>query len=842
MKTPQDSRHRQPPVRDTRQGKKSLKKPVGAGSAKSSQQLAHTQPNLSKSSVETQPEKQTSALKGCLVTLGAFALLLASSGVIVGGIWLGILLMINPNAVVWLNQYLPQWTRIPVDATTQPKTLEAIQNEIRQRGLIPGEPLPLSKNGMNDGSTALLLPISKSPPSCQIDCEQIVELRVYQPTTPGYYQPVTQLAIAGPEEYFVLSSLMNTNSEQATESRSLPLTQLNRFEENAPEQGFWFNLSGQRKSGDTPMTYGQVVHYNPDQLHLSVMLQWTTPNEQTPYWQQVTGDTTSEMVINRTVALEPHFKVYQLRPRNFVPNPIVLEEISLIQPALDNPAFRNALLLARHGLWSPALQLLQSQKKNNWSPAAQAQMDVIQVHAQLTQAQAKQAWASPSSSILANLIDGRWADALLIFQSSVPGTQAQDIVTMLKTDSGGLLDRIETALKVYADDADIKAWGALILTAKQGRLKALDWLEQLSKAKPVNFFRINELLDRLDTVLGTTLSTNRHGSRIIGTAQPVLNVNPADWLQPDNLDGRQENTGIDENVLPNTETTPSPTSALPTTSPNLQLEPLQVWYQVQVAAFHDGQRWWRSPFSNLLLPNSVSPKQLWSYLGLDTDAKIQITVWNGDGRQEATIATVKAISLQGGVLQLLAAGEVLPTFKTADAAVKSRLLAYTDAAIRWIEPSSLTLSNLNQVQPQWISTLLPTLWRELVNSGHYNKSDVLPSNTLLLQEMGEWSVRLVELTGNDKPDAVLTLYEDLIFGALKRADDKRPVGDSQVYKPRTLIFSDSGTLLYSEFSQDANTSLTAIADLEDGGPAALVLNGRSNYTLKRWSTQNKRFE
>ena len=841
MKTPQDSRHHQSPVRDTRQGKKSLKKPVGAGSVKSTRQLARTQPNLPKP-VETPSERQTSRLKGCLVTLGAFALLLASSGVIIGGIWLGILLMINPNAVVWLNQYLPQWTRIPVDATTQPKTLEAIQNEIRQRGLIPGEPLPLSKTGINDGSTALLLPISKSPPSCQIDCEQIIELRVYQPTTPGYYQPITQLAIAGPEEYFVLSSLMNTNSEQATQSRSLPLTQLNRFEENAPEQGFWFNLSGQRKSGDTPMTYGQVIHYNPDQLHLSVMLQWTTPNEQTPYWQPVTGDTTSEMVINQTVGLEPHFKVYQLRPRNFVPNPIVLEEISLIQPALDNPAFRNALLLARHGLWSPALQLLQTQKKNNWSPAAQAQMDVIQLHAQLTQAQAKQAWASPSSSILANLIDGRWADALLIFQSSVPGAQAQDIVTMLKTDSGGLLDRVETALKVYTDDTDIKAWGALILTAKQGRLKALDWLEQLSKNKPVNFFRINELLDRLDTVLGTTLPTNRHASRIIGTAQPVLNVNPADWLQPDNLDGRQENTGVDENILPNTETTPSPISPLPTTSPSLQLEPLQVWYQVQVAAFHDGQRWWRAPFSNLLLPNSVSPKQLWSYLGLDTDAKIQITVGNGDGRQEATIATVKAISLQGGVLQLLAAGEVLPTFKTADAAVKSRLLAYTDAAIRWIEPSSITLSSLNQVQPQWISTLLPTLWRELANSGHYNKSGVLPSNKVLLQEMGEWSVRLVELTGNDKPDAVLTLYEDSIFGALKRADDKRPVGDSQVYKPRTLIFSDSGTLLYSEFSQDANTSLTAIADLGDGGPAGLVLSGKSNYSLKRWSAQNQRFE
>ena len=837
MKTPQGSPHQQPQDRDSRQGKKPLKRRVGAGSVGSTKQLVgnNSTSNPSKS-VDKQSLRQKSPLKGCLITLGAGALLLTSSGVIIGGIWLGILLMVNPNAVVWLNQYLPQWTRIPIDAASEPKTLEAIQDEVRRSGLIPGEPLALSKNGINDGSTALLLPILKSPPACQIDCEQIFALRVYQPTKPGYYQPVTELAIAGPEEYFVLSSLANTDKEESTESRSLPLTKLTRFEDNAPEPGFWFNLAGKRSSGDTPITYGQLVHYNPDQMHLSTMLQWTTPNEQSPSWQQVTGDALPEFVVNQTVGMEPNFKVYQVRPRNFVPNPIVLEEISLLQPVLDSQAYRNALLLARHGLWSFAVQLLQSQKQKNWSPPAQAQMDLIQLHSSITQAQAKQAWASPSSAILAQLIDGRFADALLMFGSSVPGAQAQDIVTMLKTDSGELLDRVETALKVNPDDTDVKSWGALILTAKQGRLKASAWLEQLAKTKPVNYFQINELLDRLDVVLGNTLSVSPHASRIIGTAQPVLNVNAADWLQPDNLDATQEN------VLPNTATTPSPIPPLPNTSPTLQLEPLQVWYQVQVSAFHDGQRWWRAPFSHLSLPNTISAKQLWKYLGLDTDAKIQITVWNAEGRQEATFATVKAISFQGGVLQLLAAGEVLPTFRTADAAVNSRLLAYTDAAIHWIEPSAITLSNLNQVQPEWVSALLPTIWRELANSGRYSKSNTMPTNPVLLKDMGEYSVRLVELTGNDKPDVVLTLYQDIVFGALMKPDDQRFAGDSQVYKPRTLIFSDGGTLLYSEFSQDANTSLTAIADLGDGGPAALVLNGKSNYSLKRWSPENQRFE
>jgi hypothetical protein len=111
----------------------------------------------------------------------------------------------------------------------------------------------------------------------------------------------------------------------------------------------------------------------------------------------------------------------------------------------------------------------------------------------------------------------------------------------------------------------------------------------------------------------------------------------------------------------------------------------------------------------------------------------------------------------------------------------------------------------------------------------------------MLRDLGQWSVRLVELTGNNEPEVALTLYEDL-SGALQKPDDKQPLTDSQRYKARTLIFSNTGELLYNEFSKDASASLTAIADLGDGGPAALVLNGKSNYNLKRWSAERKRFE
>lgn len=852
MTTPQDSRHRQQFIKNTRRVKKLPKKQGGAGAVSSTSGLVQSQSRQkSSTSINPEPPAQKSRWRGCLVTLGAIAILMASTGVVVGGIWLGVLLMINPNAVVWLNHFLPEWTRIPIDAASLPKTIATIQEEVRQSGLIAGEPLALSQSGLIDSSTPVLLPIFKSPPNCQVNCEEISELRVYQPVEQQrnqiYYQLATRIDTAGPEEYFVLSSLQDTNSPQASTSRSLPLTQLNRFDDNAPEQGIWFLLSGQRPTDNASMTYGQVIHYNPDQMHLSVMLQWTTPNQQSPYWQQVTGDNQPELVINQTVGLEPRFKLYQIQPRNFAPNPIALEEVSLTQPALDTQTYSNALLLARHGLWSPALQLLKSQKPKKWSGEAQAQMDLIQLHAQVTAAQAKQPWASPSSSILANLIDGRWEDALLIFQSSVPGPQAQNIVALLKNDSGGLWDRMETALKVTPDDDKVRAWGALILGAKEGRSKAIAWLMPLSKTTPVDYSLIYELLDRLDGTFGNELPANRHASRILGTARPVLNVNPLDWLQPETSPEVEGNRGGLENLTSTPENTLySPTSPLgnplPTPqSSSLQLEPLQIWYQVQISAFHDGQQWWQAPFANLPLPKVVTGKQLWKYLGLDTDSQIQITLSTPEGRQEAIVANVKAISLQGGVLQLLAAGEVLPSMTSAtDAAKTAHLLAYTNAAFRWLEPAAMTLSDLNQVQPQWTATFLPALWRELNKTGGLTSSSQ-PSNAELLEEMGQWTVRLVELTGNNQPDAVLTLYQDR-SGFSNKLDTQRPIEDNRLYKPLTLIFSDTGTLIYSELSQEASTSLTAIADLGEGNPPALVVNSKNNYSLKRWSSQNQRFE
>jgi hypothetical protein len=823
-----DSLPKQPSLKSSQRVKKPSAKQIEVYSKAYSkpptnQSLPAKQPPVTNPS----PTTQKSPVNGWLGSFGVFSALIVTGTLLIGGGWLAALLMIDPNTVVWLNRFLPEWGRIRITASLPPKTFAAIQDEIRKNGLIPAEALPLN-------NSELLLPIFDSEPNCQSNCEKLVELRVYQPaglnTQEKSYQLVSELPISGPKEYFAISASVSQKSTDKALSRSLPLTKLTRFDKNAPtENSFWFNLSGQRLSGDTPITYGQIVHYNPEKTHLSIMLQWTSPAQVQPYWQQVTGSETPELVVNQTLGLEPRFRVYQLKPRNFIPDPIYLEEISLEQTIFDTDSYRNALLLMRSGLWSGALQTLQSQKKNKWSAEAQAQLDVVQMHAQITQSQAKQAWATQGQQIYANLIDGRWEDALLVFQALDFGLPIQEIVALLKADVGGLWTRIETANQVNPENNYAKSWAALLLTIQQGRPKAIAYLKQLEKTQPVNFTQINELLDYLEAGLADNSSNSEHLSQIVGTAQQVQNISAADWLAIE--DGKvQENRKLTTN---NKKTT--------TNNPILQKEPQQVWYQIQVTAFNDGKRWRQTPFANLKLPKAFMIKQLWKYLGLDNYPQIQVTVWTADGRPESRSLIVKALSFREGVIQLLAAGEALPpSAQGLGAASNRRPLAYTDAALRWLEPGSVSFSELNNIQPQWVATMLPALWQELQKSGQF-KSGTMPSLQAMLSEIGHWSVRVVALTGNNQSDAVLTLYEDL-SGALKKPDIKPPVDNSKLYKSRSLIFSAQGNLLYSEFSQDKSRAMIAIADLGDGGPPGLVINDSNTYSFQRWSNERKRFD
>ncbi|MEH2449834.1 hypothetical protein [Nostoc sp.] len=742
----------------------------------------------------------------------AIAILLSSASLIMAFAWISVLFIFNPDQVSWLNKILPAWAQIPLGNHEHPQTLKQIQLNLSKENKIFGETLPLHQ----DAKDSFLLPVFQQRANCQSDCKQLVELRVYQRSeelefksqSENYYYLATQLPVTEPEESFVISPLLDGTSEPQDISIPLPLTKVQRFDGGTPLSGVWFNLRGQRQQGTGAFAYGDIVYYNPERTNLLQMLSWTSPNGQLPKWQQVTGDGTKELVVEQTVGLEPYLQVYQVKPLKLFLKPIQLEAITLQSPALKDSAYQNALSIARSGLWTPAfewLKFIKKQRKGVLPAVAQAQMDLIRLHSQLTKTQADKNWASPSQQVLADLIDGRWGKALQVFEASPHN--AQEIATLLKADKKRLWNRTAAALRVNPNRLEVQAWFALILAVQQGEEHANSWLKAQPKITKDNLAYIQGLLAILNNQGTKSQISSTHPSQIVGTVQPITQVTSTEWLQPN-----------------------SPA--------NLKLTDNQVWYQVEVSAFHDGKRWLNSPFENLNSPKTDAAKFFWKTLGITSDPEIQIVVWLPNGEQQITIAAIKAVQLRGKVLRLLAAGPKTPENK--NDVLQPKPLALTNVALEWVQPSPITLQELHQQNPQGVKVMLSTVWQSLQQSGEV-AAGAIPSFEQMQEKLGDWPVQVIDLTNNAQPEIILTISAAAI-ASLNQPTSGVQGKNIEQHRDRTIILSDRNEVIYTDFTGNYFQRLSAIAKLSGVKSLALLVENAHNYSLRRWSEKNRRFE
>jgi hypothetical protein len=558
-----------------------------------------------------------------------------------GGAWLSYQLIVDPNGNRLVSQFVPEWSRLPTGSRDSIQTLDQIKASIRKLGFITGEPLPLTVDKSRDDALPdLLLPVLvertvNASTVCKNPCHQIVELRVYKRVQlpdrdsekEQYFQLASSVNVEGPAESFVIADLGDSNSNNQASNQSLPLTELRRFDGKPPASGIWFNVSGKLLRGDKKIPYGQVVRYNPSQNHLISLLDWASAAGQAPNWQQIVKAPNPQLAIDQTVGLEPKFTLYQIGSRKFVPNPVQLTPISLEEFAFNDETYKNGLRLANSGLWSPGLNVMRSAKikaGQNWPAVAQAQLETIEFHAKITRAQAIASWASPGQQVLAELIDGRWSQALQVFEADP--SNSHEISTTLKNDGGRIMNRVDAALRVNSADADVKAWGALIIASQNGTRQAMNWLDRQSDTDSETRSRIRNLVNKLEEAVSQAQSLEDHKSQIMGSATLINNINPAEWLEPE---AKNE----------------------------LKLTGEQVWYQVQVASFNDGSRWVNSPFTDVEVTSfpATQVKWLWGRLGLQADPKIKIEVAMANGQQRVAVGTVKAVQIQDGSLRLLAA-------------------------------------------------------------------------------------------------------------------------------------------------------------------------------------------
>ncbi|BAZ17834.1 hypothetical protein NIES4071_97140 [Calothrix sp. NIES-4071] len=745
-----------------------------------------------------------------LTSFLAIVILFLLTSLVIGFAWISFLFIFQPQQIAWINKLLPQWAQINVSSEAQ--TITQIEAALNKLGLQKGDIVS------TDDADSFLLPVYKQRLNCQSDCKEIVELRVYQQASDlefrsepeKHYQLTTQIAIAGPEESFVIAPLVNATNENQGSSISLPVTEISRLE---GASGTWYYLLGRRQEGTYNINYGHILYYNPTRYHIQQLISWTSPTGELPQWQQVTGNSNKELVINQTVGLEPQLQVYQVKSVKTFLNPVELNEITLKPPALKDSSYEKALSIARSGLWTPAydwLKFIKKQKKNI-PPSAQAQIDVIRMHSQISKAQAATTWASPSQQVLANLIDGRWAKALEAFKAA-PLQNSKEISQSLQADSGRLWSRVEAALQVNPNREEVQAWGALILAAQYGDTRAYSWLKEEFKGKQVNLASIQVLLKQLKGEATTQLPTATHASKIIGSVQSVENkqVNLSDWLQ------------------------------IGTENSTINLSNNQKWYQVKVSAFYDGKNWLKAPFTTLNLPAVAPSKYLRSILGLENDATLQIAAWQANGEQQSTTATIKAVQYKNGVLHLLAQPDnfINVSISNTSKLQQPQALATSTYALEWIQPTPTTLGQLQTLDSQRGNTILKAIWRALQTTNSIKKSNV--NIQTIGQKLGHWPVQEIDITGNGKPEIVLTATNEAIASLYPdpKTQNKKNVNS----RPRTLILSDNSSIIYTDFGLNTEQSLIAVANLSQTSLPSLLIENANGYSLKRWSQKNQRFE
>jgi hypothetical protein len=447
------------------------------------------------------------------VQLGVLSTLAGAFALTFGSLWVGAQLTLNPKAVAWLQPHLPKLDLTLATESYAPLTLDQIRHTLEAAGFIPGEAIALiPPDASIDAANppAILLPVLQRQPNCSAEpCAAIVQLRLYEPDAPAdradavVYHLQRELNIEGPPESLVIAPLIEGNPNLSPSNRPLPLTSLQPFRGLRPRSGLWFNLVGEHTFGDATVRYGQVLHFNPGRLYLGLSEQWSSPTGKLPEWQPFTGGGDPELVVDRTVGLEPNYEIYRIASRHFLLDPTHLEPLSLVEPALELTRYREALLLARSGLWSAAYDRLEplaqarKQPGESWPDAAQAQLDLIALHARLIKAQADTSWASPGQATIVALLDGRWSEALQ--QLETVQSWPDDIFPAITGNPVRLWRRAEASLRFLPDDRSAQVWAAIIMAARYDHDRAKQWVtENSSTINATERATIDRLLGQIE--------------------------------------------------------------------------------------------------------------------------------------------------------------------------------------------------------------------------------------------------------------------------------------------------------------------------------------------------------
>lgn len=684
------------------------------------------------------------------------------------GVWLGLVLLLEPNSILWLNRFLPAWSQVPIALSNPLQTLEEINAELQEKQLSLGAEMPVGDE--------VIIPVWQSQTDCHgADCQEISALRVY----------FVEEQMTGDRRYSLLSEIrLGTASlEHFSEFNFLP---------RGNETGDWLSLEGQTKASEltTASRYGILFFYDPVEKQLQSTLTWQNPAGHSPTWEQVVGDSGLELVIDQSQGIDPQFAVYQVEETLSYPS---LQPLSLDKVALDLPIYRKAIELARQKLWAIADQQLQQVKATikagSWSKEAEIQLQFINYHGQRLAEQCNALSLNVGQTINHCLQGGDVNEALRLFQNNIDDPLVvKTVVTFLEANGRALKTRLDVLHAVDPLREAVTLWRFFALTAQDGSQQAIAALKQEQQIDNKLQTKINTLLSQIEKTLSQQTNPLSAEGKMIGQIRAAGAIQPNEWLQP--------------------------------TGQAIALKPNDNWHILEVSRFFDGKQWQQTPFK-LNLSNFAPGQSLWRILGLSQNDQIHVSNGNLLQPTSSPFGQVQAARLQNGKLQLLVnSQQPLPS---------GQAIAFSQATLRWLTPDTLSIQELAQLDPPWVNEILGHLWLHLRGNDLRFEMN-MPDKASLLTEFGAWRIQPIELTGNNYPEARLTLYLD---HQGKLADPDVP--GQQPPQTVQLIFADTGEILYSELTPN-QPSLKAIADLQDGGVAALVLQDKNQQiSFKRWN-------
>lgn len=560
--------------------------------------------------------------------------------------------------------------------------------------------------------------------------------------------------------------------------------------------GLWLTLEGSWQQQGLTLRYGQLLHVDPQAQRLELLAPWSSPANRPPQWADLDGDGPSDLIINETVGLEP-----ALRGLQVMPGPR-LQPVSWVRVPVDAGAqagdYQQALRLARSGLWQPAqaqLSNLKTTLAQDWNPAAETQLRLMDRHAAITRQQAEQDWSTPTQHILALLIDGRWEPALTRLETSPE--LLPTLLNRLAVDQGRLWNRISAAAALPDPPPAVYVWGGLALKAQQNQPSnrdgaTPDWLNR----QPVPATARQRLAKVLATL--TTPQAQSVASARVGATAAIATPHSPTAQAVGNIAMPTVNALIGQ-------ARPISAPQAGYAAPGQSLDAaLGQWYAIDLRAVHQNQVW--QP-GNGPIPAQATPAAVWPMVQPAAQASPQMLRWVSLTAGVSAPLTVRGLSLIDGTVTLLATGP---------AANASALppLVFSQGALMWLDASQG-----QRAEPGAIAAATAAIFGD---------------PPLPIEAMANVAQHSLDLTDDGQLERVLTWDS----AALTQMKNWR--AQIETTSPKTIILDADNQLLYSDMF--APQTVVALTNPAGGGPVGLLVYRAGGYELLSWQTAGRQFK